>query len=537
MRLRFLGAAEVVTGSKTLVRTDTTRILVDCGLFQGFKHLRERNWESFDVFPLDAIVLTHAHLDHSGYVPALVRRGYDGPVFCTEGTAALLGILWPDAAHIQEEDAERANRKGYAKHKPALPLYTAEDARKALSRVVPVPYDQDVAIGDLTLRYQGAGHILGAASALLRSKDHRVLFSGDLGRDDDAVVPAPDPACEADTIVMETTYGNRNHPDVDKDDALAEIVRKTVDRRGMVLIPSFAVGRAQGLLWSIHQLKMQGRIPDIDVVLDSPMATRATAAFLSNPKDLRLAPEQLHAMTEHVEFTSSANASKALNDKRGPFILISASGMLTGGRVLHHIVQRAPVRENTLLFVGFQAPGTRGSGLVRGDREIRVFGRMVDVQCHVAEIGGFSAHADQTDLVRWLEGAPRKPSRVFLNHGEPDSSEAMRRTLRDLGYNATVATERVEWQLGDDIRPLPTEPIAHPIRDRVGGVMQLLSHADGLTFSDDDPGSLDAIRGALALMAKGDLPRMPIVVRGAALARRVLDELPPDSLAQLRIEG
>lgn len=536
MRLRFLGAAEVVTGSKTLLRTDTTRILVDCGLFQGFKHLRERNWDRLDVLPLDAVVLTHAHLDHSGYVPALVKQGYDGPVYCTEATASLLHILWPDSGRIQEEDAERANRHGYSQHDPALPLYTEEDAAKALTRLKTVPRHEDLVIGDLTVRFRDAGHILGASSVWVRSADHSVLFSGDLGRPNDAVVTEPEPPCEADTIIMETTYGNRDHPDIDRDDALADVIRRTAERGGMLLVPSFAVGRAQGLLWSIHQLKKAGRIPDLDVVLDSPMATKATAAFLKHPDALRLSHEELLAMTEKVSFTASADASKALNDKRGPFILISASGMLTGGRVLHHLVKRAPVRENTLLFVGYQAGGTRGAGLVRGDREIRVFGTTVDVQCHVAEIGGFSAHADRSDLLRWIQAAPRKPARVFLNHGEHDSSEAMRRSLRDLGYNATVATERIEWQLGQDISPMPTEPIPHPLGESKS-VMAMLTHANGLTFSEDEPGSLDAIRGALALMARGELPRMPIVVRGAALARRVLDELPPDAVAQLRIEG
>ncbi len=533
MRMRFLGAAEVVTGSKTLLRTDTTRILVDCGLFQGFKHLRERNWEPLDVLPLDAVVLTHAHLDHSGYVPALVKQGYQGPVYCTEATASLLAILWPDSGRIQEEDAERANRHGYTAHDPALPLYTEDDALKALSRLVPVPFDTEKSIGDLTIRFQSAGHILGAASVLVRSPDHSVLFSGDLGRDSDAVVPAPRPPCGADTVVMETTYGNRNHPEIDREDALAEVVNQTVKRRGMLLIPSFAVGRAQGLLWSLYVLKQQGRIPDLDIVVDSPMATKATAAFLAHPEGLRLTPAQLEAMTEKVSFTSSPDESKALNQKRGPFILISASGMLTGGRVLHHLVQRAPVPENTVLFVGFQAPGTRGANLIRGADTIRVFGREVDVACHVAEIGGFSAHADQSDLLRWLGQCPRKPGRIFLNHGEPDASEAMRRLLRDLDLNATVATERVEWQLGEDIRPLPTEPIPHAVI----GAMDLLVHASGLSFGEDEPASVDAIRGALELMRNGKLKRIPVTVRGAALCRRVREELSPEDLENIRFNG
>ena len=526
MRMRFLGAAEVVTGSKTLLRTDTTRVLIDCGLFQGFKHLRERNWEKLDVLPLDAVVLTHAHLDHSGYVPALVKSGYDGPVYCTEPTASLLNILLPDSGRIQEEDAERANRHHYTHHDPALPLYTEADAKKALTRLVPVPFDTDRTIGDLTIRFRSAGHILGAASVVVRSSDHTVLFSGDLGRDNDAVVPAPAPPCEADTVVMETTYGNRNHPEIDRDEALADVVNKTVHRKGMLLIPSFAVGRAQGLLWSFHCLKKRGRIPDIDIVVDSPMATQATVAFLAHPESLRLTPAQLKAMTEKVTFVSSPEASKALNHRKGPFILISASGMLTGGRVLHHLVQRAPVPANTILFVGFQAPGTRGAYLVQGADSVRVFGHDVDVACHIAEIGGFSAHADQSDLLRWITSGPRKPGRVFLNHGERDSSEAMRRLLRDRGYQVTVATERVEWQLGEDVRPLPTEPIPHA----VVGATDLLAHASGLSFDNDAPASVDAIRGALELMREGKLRRMPIHVRGAALIRRLREELPPDDL-------
>ncbi|MEZ4318751.1 MAG: MBL fold metallo-hydrolase [Myxococcota bacterium] len=529
MKLQFMGAAGTVTGSRTLVTTGEARVLVDCGMFQGFKANRLRNWEALDVGPLDAVVLTHAHIDHSGWVPALVRRGYSGPVYCTSATAALLQILWPDAGRIQEEDAEYLNRKGATKHTPAEPMYTELDALEALKRVVPVELHAPFAIGGLTVTFRSAGHILGAASVELASSDRKVLFSGDLGRSDDDVVPAPEPPSAVDVVVMESTYGNREHPDIDRMARLEGVVNRTVERGGMLLVPSFAVGRAQGLLWAFHRLMEAKRIPRLPIVVDSPMATRATDAFLAHPDALRLTPDQLRAMTRNVEFTGTVEASKALNARTEPFILIAASGMLTGGRVLHHLVQRGPTKRNTLLFVGFQAPGTRGGQILAGERTIRMFGNKVKLRCDLDEIGGFSAHADASDLCAWLASAPNRP-RVFLNHGEPESCDALRLRLEDDGYVVTIATEGVVWDLESATESRLERP-SPPARsaDRSG-----VAPGSGpvLAFRDGDP---EAVRDALLRMDSGAWPVLPIVVQGA-LVDAVRATLAPAELARVRLE-
>jgi metallo-beta-lactamase family protein len=447
MRLQFLGGAGVVTGSKALVTQGATRLLVDCGLFQGFKELRLRNREPPGTGRVDAIVLTHAHLDHSGYVPAMVAAGYDGPVYCSAGTASLLEVLWPDAGRLQEEEAEHHNRHGTSRHPVAEPLYTEDDALRALRRLVPVPWGDERTIGEMRFELVRAGHILGASSVLLTGGGRRVLFSGDLGRPDDGVVPAPVPPPAVDALVMESTYGDRDHPRVDRDQRLAEVIGRTVDRGGMVLVPTFAVGRAQSLLWSLHCLKEQGRIPDVPIVLDSPMASRATTAFLAHPEALRLSPDQLTAMTRYVTFTESADDSKALNRRTEPFVLLSASGMLTGGRVLHHLVQRVGNEKNTVLFVGFQAPGTRGSHLLSNPDTVRVFGREHEVRCEIEQIPGYSAHADRRELHAWLDSATARPALVVLNHGEPAASDRLRQQLERDGYRVAVASERIAWQV------------------------------------------------------------------------------------------
>jgi len=518
LHLRFLGAAGVVTGSKTLVTEGRTRVLVDCGLFQGFKEHRLRNWERLQVEPLDAVILTHGHLDHSGLVPALVAQGFRGPVYCTPGTAALLAVLWPDAGRLQEEEASHRNRKGQTKHEPARPLYTEAEAIAALQSLVTVPYHQPHPVGALELTFRQAGHILGAASVLLASATHRVLFSGDLGRPDDRVVPAAEPPPAVDTVIMESTYGDRDHPSIDRETRLAEVINRTAERGGMVLVPTFAVGRAQGLLWSLHRLKEAGRIPDLPVVVDSPMATRATAAFLAHPDDLRLTPSDLDAMTRDVQFTGSAEESIALNRQTKPFVLLSASGMLTGGRVLHHLVQRVGNPKNTLLFVGFQAPGTRGAHLVAREPTVRVFGRDVEVACEVDEIGGFSAHADRGELQAWLDAAEAKPGRVFLNHGEPEATDALRHQLRAAGYDAIVATERLTWHLDGEVRPQTDDVVA---ADR-----GLLRFADRLVFRDADDDTVDAVCVAARRSRRGLLPGVKLIVEGAelgAMVRQCLD--------------
>ncbi|MCB9674485.1 MAG: MBL fold metallo-hydrolase [Alphaproteobacteria bacterium] len=536
MRIQFLGAAGTVTGSRTLVTCGDTRVLVDCGMFQGFKQNRLRNWDPLEVNEIDAVVLTHAHVDHSGWIPALVRNGYQGPVYCTKPTADLLSILLPDAGRIQEEDAEYANRKGHTKHAPALPIYTEQDAYEALKRIVPVELHAPYAIGGVEVEHRVAGHILGATSVVVRNGERVLQLSGDLGRPDDAVVPAPEPPAEADVLVLESTYGNRLHPDVDKLERLATIVTQTVERGGMVLIPSFAVGRAQGLLWGLHRLMEEGRIPRLPIVVDSPMATKATDAFVRNPDALRLTPGDLRAMTRNVQFVGSVEESRGVNSRTEPFVLIAASGMLTGGRVLHHLVQRAPTKKNTLLFVGFQAPGTRGGRIVAGERTVKMFGNKIKLRCDVEEIGGFSAHGDQQDLLAWVRSAPMRPGRIFLNHGEPEASDALRGLLKDEGYDVTVASEGVEWDLSEDrrtvLKPVPPKRAAkRPAAPEPQGLA-----GASLEFREDGDAVVDAIRAALRAMESGALPRIPVVAHGERLAARLEAALAPEELRHVQIE-
>ncbi len=471
MQLQFLGAAGTVTGSKTLVTSSDVRVLVDCGMFQGFKHLRRRNWEALEVLPadIDAVVLTHAHLDHVGWLPVLVREGFRGPVFCTPATAALAKIILSDSAHIQEEDAKRANRKGYTRHKPAKPLYTEADAKAAIQRFDTVAWVQTVAVGGtLKVTLHPAGHILGASMARFEDHQTSVLFSGDLGRPNDRVMNAPATPESVDYLVLESTYGGRGHEDSDPLEALAEIARRTIARSGVLLIPSFAVGRAQALLWALHLLMDEGRIPEVDVVLDSPMAISTTDLYRPFHDNIRLSEQDVRALRREVYCTRTAQESKRLNGKDGPFVLISASGMLTGGRILHHVAARASNPRNTLLFVGYQAPGTRGGNIVRGEPKIKLHGAWVPIDCEVATIDGFSAHADQDETLTWLRSFAEAPSKVWLNHGEPDSSEVLRTAIGEhLGWDAELAREGVIFQLdppGELTPTTPEPPVAAPPR-------------------------------------------------------------------------
>ncbi len=451
MQIQFLGAAGTVTGSKTLVTSGEVRVLVDCGMFQGFKHLRRRNWEALEIPPgdIDAVVLTHAHLDHVGWLPVLVREGFRGKVYCTPATRKLAALILADSAHIQEEDAKRANRKGYTRHQPAKPLYTQGDAEQAVRRFHTIPWGQTVPIGgSLELTLQPAGHILGASMARLEDSEVSVLFSGDLGRPDDQVMNPPYTPKPVDYLILESTYGGRAHEDTEPLEALAEVARRTIARSGVLLIPSFAVGRAQALLWALHQLMDQGRIPEVDVVLDSPMAISTTELYRPFHDNIRLTEGDMGALRREVHYTRTAMESKRLNGKDGPFVLISASGMLTGGRVLHHLAARAGSPRNTLLFVGYQAPGTRGGNIVRGEKKIKLHGDWVPIECEVARIDGFSAHADQDEALGWLRGFGQAPTKTWLNHGEPDSSETMRLAIGEqLGWDCELAREGVVLQL------------------------------------------------------------------------------------------
>jgi metallo-beta-lactamase family protein len=439
MQLSFLGATGTVTGSKYLVTAGGRKILVDCGLFQGLKQLRLRNWEPPPIDPasVEAVVLTHAHIDHSGYLPLFVKNGFLGKVYCSSATADLCGILLPDSGHLQEEEAEYANRRGFSKHSPALPLYTVEDAKRCLSRLAPLSFDKDVDLGDgLALRLSHAGHILGAAFVELKYAGRSVLFSGDIGRPHDPVMPAPTPIAQADYLVVESTYGDRRHDPADSRIKLAEIINRTVQRRGVVIIPTFAVGRAQELMYYIHQIKADRRIPDLPVYLNSPMAVDATRIFHGHPADHRLSPAQCDAMCRAATIVNTVEESKRLNSATEPMIILAASGMATGGRVVHHLKAFAPDPKNTILFAGFQAAGTRGAAMLAGAQSVKIHGEYVPVRAEVALLSNLSAHADYEEILGWLGHFDAAPRQTFVTHGEPVAADAMRHHIE----------ERLHWR-------------------------------------------------------------------------------------------
>ncbi len=449
MKLSFLGAAGTVTGSKTLVEHQGKRILVDCGLFQGYKNLRLLNWEAlpFDAAELDAVVLTHAHLDHSGVLPLLVRNGYRGPIYATAATVDLCGLLLPDSGHLQEEDAAFANRHKSSRHDPALPLYTEEDARYALKSFRALKPDQIIDLGAFRMRLRPAGHILGASSVELRTARGSILFSGDLGRPDDPVMRPPSPIEHADYLVVESTYGDRLHEPGDSGAELADIIGRTAARGGVVLVPSFAVGRAQNLLYEIYRLKRAGRIPDLPVFLDSPMAINSMNIYRRHRREHRLSVEDCQGMSGVARMCRTVDEWRALDQLRYPAIIISASGMATGGRVLHHLRSLATDHRNSIVFAGFQAGGTRGARLVAGERTVRIFGEDVRVNAEVVSLAGMSAHADASQLMDWMKTAPRAPRHVFINHGESQAAEALRLGIaRELHWDASVPLlgQRVE---------------------------------------------------------------------------------------------
>lgn len=444
MRVTFWGGAETVTGSRFVVDTDTARVLVDCGLFQGIKRLRLQNWDPFPVDPasIDAVVLTHAHIDHSGYLPRLVRDGFAGDVHCTDGTAGLAEIMLLDSAHLHEEDARYANKRGSSKHDPALPLYTTADAQRALERLTPHDWSEicEVAPG-VEVHFDRAGHILGASSVHVSAAGRSVLFSGDLGRYDDWVMHPPEPPRSADHIVIESTYGNRHHPDEDPRDVLASVVTETAARGGIVLIPVFAVGRAQTVLHLLAQLRKAGRIPEIPTFLNSPMAIDVTALFMASARDHRLTEAEIDELTGSVELVRDVEASKELTARRGPMVVLAASGMLSGGRVLHHLFQVAPDHRSTILLAGFQAAGTRGEALRDGARSLRVFGEDIPCKAEVVTLDSLSAHADSDDLMAWLGAGPAPPQSVSVVHGEPSAADALRRRIQnELRLPASVPT-------------------------------------------------------------------------------------------------
>jgi len=446
LKLTFLGGVGAVTGSKYLVEADGRRLFVDCGLFQGFKQLRLRNWAPLPVDPasIDAVVLTHAHLDHSGYLPLLVKNGFRGEIYCTPATRDLCAILLPDSGHLQEKDAEFANRHGFSKHHPALPLYTLRDAEASLQRFAPVAFGDAKSLSpQLRFRFVPAGHILGAAMVELTCGGIKVVFSGDLGRPNSAIVVDPTPIHEADYLLVESTYGNRKHEARDPEDMLAEIVNRTAGRGGTVVIPSFAVGRSQLLMYHLRRLKQAKRIPDIAIFLDSPMAIEASELFVSHADEEKLSKSEAQAVCGTARFVVSVEESKALDRDRTPKIIISASGMATGGRVLHHLKFYAPDPRNTILFAGFQAGGTRGEAMTKGAESVKIHGSYVPVRAEVDNLHMLSAHADADEIMAWLRNFQRAPKETFITHGEPDAADALRHRIEEeLGWRCRVPEYR-----------------------------------------------------------------------------------------------
>ena len=454
MEITFLGAAGTVTGSKYLVRGAADRILVDCGLFQGLKNLRLRNWAELplDAASLSAVVLTHAHLDHSGYLPLLVKSGFRGPVYCTAATAALCRILLPDSGRLQEEDAEYANRHGFSKHAPALPLYTEDDAQRSLRQLRTVEFDQPFDAGrDLQAWFSPNGHILGSGCVTLTDGRRRIVFSGDLGRPNDGLMKAPAPITAADHLVVESTYGDRAHPAIDPAEELAAAITPTLRRGGAVIVPAFAVGRTQVLLHYVHRLKAAARIPaHLPVYLNSPMASDVTALYQRFATQLRVTPAECAAFCRAASFVNSVEESKRLNAKHGPMIIIAASGMATGGRVVHHLKAFAPDPRNLILFSGYQAAGTRGAAMLGGAESVRIHGQDVPVRAEIAALSTLSAHADASEILQWLRDFIRTPRTVFVTHGEPAAADALRQRIeRGLQWKVEVPEHLQSFSLED----------------------------------------------------------------------------------------
>ncbi len=434
MQLRFLGGTGTVTGSKHLVEHDGRRLLVDCGLFQGLKQLRLRNWSALPIpaSSIDAVVLTHAHIDHSGFLPRLIELGFRGQVYATPATVELCHILLPDAGGLQEEEARYANRHGFSRHAPALPLYTKESALRALERFNVRKFDENFEpLSGFEVCFHHAGHILGAASLHLRCGGRSVLFSGDLGRSNDLLMRPPAPPAGADCVLIESTYGNRLHSTEDSLVKLADVVCRTAARGGVVVMPAFAVGRAQTMLHAIHQLKVVHRIPDVPVFLNSPMAADVTALFRRHVDEHRLSAEECRVLFNGVKIVNSEEDSRALNRLNYPSIIVSASGMATGGRVVHHLKSFAPDARNAIVFAGFQAAGTRGSAMVRGATEIKIHGEWIPVRAEVSMLDSFSAHADRNDLLAWIGALPRPPQQVYVTHGEPEAADSLRQAIEE----------------------------------------------------------------------------------------------------------
>jgi len=433
--IQSLGAAETVTGSKHLLKTPGLNILVDCGLFQGIKSVREKNWGPLPVKPssISVVILTHAHLDHCGYIPLLVKNGYGGKIYMSRPTRELTELILRDSAKLQEEDAEKANKHGYSKHAPAKPLYTVEDVEASLHCFVAIDAGVPHRLSDnIEFQFSPAGHIPGACSVLISCFGKKIVFSGDIGRTHSELLPAPVHTAEADFVVMESTYGDRLHAKDDPALQLAYLINETVYRRGNILIPVFAVGRAQELMHILYRLKKKRSIPSsIPVYLDSPMAASAGKTLLHYPDWITITEKECNQMFSGVSINEDFRGTANILRQKRSKIILAASGMLTGGRVLEYLKHYITDARNTILIVGFQAEGTRGRALMNGAHEIKIHGQYYPAFANVKEIGDLSAHADQAELIRWLRDFKTPPSRVYLVHGEPSAQEALRVKIKD----------------------------------------------------------------------------------------------------------
>lgn len=451
MKLQFLGGTGTVTGSKYLVTVGETRILVDCGLYQGLKELRLRNWDALPVAPssIAAVVLTHAHIDHSGYLPLLVKKGFKGKIFATPATEAQCGILLPDSGWLQEEEARFANKRGSSKHHPALPLYTQDDALISLQHFVAKKYGQDFLLpGNISCRFENAGHILGSALVRLKANGKTLTFSGDLGRPHDPLLFAPAPLAETDYLVVESTYGNRVHDTEPPEDRLAEIITEAAQKKSVVLVPAFSVGRTQLLLYYIAKLRRENRIPEIPVFLNSPMSISATEIFRNHLGIHRLDAEACQWLRDAATYIRTPEESKRLNETAGPMVIISANGMASGGRILHHLVAFAPHENNIILLTGFQAAGTRGAALQQGATTLRIYGEEVPVHARVETLHSLSAHADAPEIIAWLKSCTKPPRQTFVTHGESESAHVLSEKIQnELHWNAMVPEYLAELEL------------------------------------------------------------------------------------------
>lgn len=439
MRLTFLGATKTVTGSRFLISLGNKNILVDCGLFQGLKEFRVKNWEKFPIAPylIDAVILTHAHIDHSGYIPLLIKNGFKGKIYCSSATKELCSILLPDSGYLQEEEARLANKYGYSKHKPALPLYTRAEAEFSLKNFSIIDFRKTKKLAEETfVTLIPSGHILGASLVQFKHYDTTLLFTGDLGRLHDPIMRAPSIIQATDYLIIESTYGNRTHEKIDPAESLSMVINQTLQRNGTVVIPAFAVGRAQHLLYLIYQLQTTKRIPHVPVYMDSPMATNATEIFLRFRELHKLSPEITKKVCEMAVYVNTKEESQALDHNPHPKIIISASGMLEGGRVLYHLKSYGSDSHNTILFTGYQAAGTRGAEIVKGKRELKMFGEIIPINAEIKELHNMSAHADSDEMIEWLANFNHHPRKVFITHGDVVAAEALKEKIE----------ERFGWQ-------------------------------------------------------------------------------------------